>query len=143
MSEIKQVWAINFPDLEPLPALLVTERVDVESRLLLYNRRDKCFPSYPDESLPADLFPFFDTFDECRIEMIARRMEALREKREQAYQLAIEIEHVKSLPIATFPDAPQIQEQQQAEEEVEEDQVQEVKPAAPAPQQIKRPSRKN
>lgn len=134
MSEIKQVWVVNLPDLEPLPALLVTERVDAESRLLLYNRRDKCFPSYPDESLPADLFPFFDTFDECRIEMIARRMEALHEKREKAHQLALAIEHIKSLPITTFPDAPQIQEQQQVEE---------VKPAAPAPQQIKRPTRKN
>jgi hypothetical protein len=158
MSEIKQVWAINFPDLEPLPALLVTERVDVESRLLLYNRRDKCFPPYPDESFPADLFPFFDTFDECRIEMIARRMEALHEKREKARQLVLAIEHIKSLPIATFPDAPQIQEQQQLEGQLRKAvaegagfvvgkdvkvTIEEVKPAAPAPQQIKRPSRKN
>lgn len=140
MSEIKQVWAIDFPDLEPLPALL-RQGVGGQREVAVYNRRDKCF-----ERFKTNIFHMpevFDTFDDCRIEIIARQMQALQDIRGHAHRLASRIEHVKSLPIATFPDAPQIQEQQQAEEEVEEDQAQEVKPAAPAPQQIKRPTRKN
>lgn len=134
MSEIKQAWVISHPEgmassLEPLPALWRTVRGHGE--LALYNRRGKCFERF--EGCALDMPQVFDTFDECRIEIIAQQMQALRDAREHAYQLASRIEHVKSLPIATFPDAPQIQEQQQAEE---------VKPAAPAPQQIKRPTRK-
>ena len=150
MSEIKQVWAIDFLDLEPLPALL-RKGVDGQREVALYNRRDKCFGRF--ESCVLYMPQVFDTFDECRIETIAQQMQALRDAREHAHQLASRIEHVKSLPIATFPDAPQIQEQQQAEERLErvqgeaaqgeEAQSEEVKPAAPAPQQIKRPTRKN
>lgn len=130
MSEIKQVWAAHFPDLEPLPALLREEGLG-RREVALYNRRDKCFGRF--ESYVLDVPQTFDTFDDCRIEIIAQQMQALQNTREHAHQLALGIEHVRSLPIATFPDAPQIQEQQQAEE---------VKPAAPAPQQIKRPTRK-
>lgn len=140
MSEIKQVWAIDLPDLEPLPALL-RKGADGRREVAVYSRRDKCFGRFK-----TNIFHMpevFDTFDDCRIEIIARQMQALRDTRDHAHRLALGIEHIKSLPIATFPDAPQIQEQQQAEEEVEEGQVQEVKPAAPAPQQIKRPTRKN
>ena len=150
MSEIKQVWAIDFLDLEPLPALL-RKGVDGQREVALYNRRDKCFGRF--ETSILYMPQVFDTFDECRIETIAQQMQALRDAREHAHQLASRIEHVKSLPIATFPDAPQIQEQQQAEERLErvqgeaaqgeEAQSEEVKPAAPAPQQIKRPTRKN
>lgn len=136
MSEIKQVWVIDHPEgmassLEPLPALLRKEGLG-RREVALYNRRDKCFGRF--ESYVLDVPQTFDTFDECRIEIIAQQMQALRDTREHAHQLALGIEHIKSLPIATFPDAPQIQEQQQTEE---------VKPAAPAPQQIKRPTRKN
>lgn len=154
MSEIKQVWATIFPDLEPLPALL-RSGVDGQREVALYNRRDKCFGRF--ESYILDVPQTFDTFDECRIEIIAQHMQALRDTRERAHQLASGIEHVKSLPIATFPDAAAA-ERQQLEDQlckavaegagfiVGKDvkvTIKEVKPAAPAPQQIKRPSRKN
>lgn len=84
----------------------------------------------------------FDTFEQCRAAMIEARTEALHETREHARKLAASIEHVRTIPAASFPDVvrevPEAQQQQQEAEGQEKAQAQKVAPKA----LLKRPSRK-
>lgn len=133
----QQVWVIpGHPgDMEPLPALLE------DNQFALYDRRKKSFdPSKFELCVP------YNSFEECRAAMIAGRTEALNEARDFCRQLAASIEHIRTIPNATFPNvqrevrAQGQQEQQEAQgQQKAEGQQKEVMPAKT---ELKRPSRK-
>lgn len=129
-DSVQQVWVIppDIADMAPLPALLQN------GHLSLYCRRKKEF-----EPIEWAYSSHYLNFEECRIAMMAARTQALDETREHARMLASSIEHIRSLPVAAFPDVlrevPEAQQQEvQAEEEAE---AEKVKPM------LKRPSRKS
>jgi len=121
--------------MEPLPGLLKIEESGVKF-IAEYDRREKSFRSFAPLGFPYCDGDFFDTFDECRIEMMARSMRSLADTREQCRLIAANMKHVRNLPIATFPDVvPEVSEAQQQEAEGQEEaKAEEVKPAIIKPQ---------
>lgn len=152
-DSVQQVWLIpgDPSDLAPLPALKRGERLFAD-----YSRREKTFGDFYEHLF----LNAYNTFDECRAAMIDTRVEALDQAREHARHLANTIEHIRTIPTATFPsDALQHNAQQRQEETVQEEaQAEEViklangssialKPSEdPSPlksaRQLKRPSRR-
>lgn len=141
-EDIKQVWweAQSLGDLAPLPALVRGRSI------ALFDRKAKHFgPWVPYLGSPG--FLCHESFAECRNAMVKHRSLCLDTLREKARLTASEIEHIRSLPIAEFPDAPQVQAQPEpeaAEGEGEEGGVQEeVKQEEVKPEPTKRPSRRS
>ena len=133
----QQVWIIpgDPSDMAPLPALKHGETCFSD-----YNRRKQVFGD-----MYEHLFmPTYDTFEECRAAMIGLRTGTLEEANQYCRQLAQSIEHIKTIPTATFPNVSrEVREQDQGQEEAQkqeeaEGQRQEVRPA---PELKKRPSR--
>lgn len=143
MNEANKVWVApeSLDDMAPLPALLYDG-----SGIALYDRKAKTFGEVID-FYPA---PAYDTFEQCRLAMIGDMTEALSEAHDHARRLAIAIEHVRTIPTASFPNVQrEVREQEGQQEEGQEQQVErrqeaqaeEVKPA-PKPE-LKRPARKS
>jgi hypothetical protein len=128
----QQVWVIpgDPNDLAPLPALQLGERLFAD-----YNRREKTFGDFYEHLF----LKAYSTFDECRAAMIEARTVAYDEARAHAGVLARSIEHIRTIPTATFPNViREVSEAQQQEPEEEKTEGQkEVKPA------LRRPSRKS
>lgn len=135
----QQVWVVpeDPNDMAPLPALQ-----DSESRISFYNRHSKQFGLFENQAYFQLFQPVFATFDECRAAMIEARVEQLDQAREHSRKLAASIEHLKTIPTATFPDVlREVPEAQQQEAEGQEEaQAEEVKPSKPTLKQ--RPSRR-
>jgi hypothetical protein len=107
-------WVPGHGDMTPLPAL--KGRVGYIS---VYNRKTKTFGEFVHVGPFA---PFFPTFEECRAEMIAARSQALEEGNANCRQIAQAIEHLKTIPIAAFPNVlPEVSEPQEDQAEKEEE----------------------
>lgn len=147
-SQPQQGWIIPLDpeDMAPLPALLLAD-----GRFSLYDRKRKCFDD------PTALFPgssgfLFESFESCRQAMIEVRAQALQESQQHCRKLALSIEHIRTIPTATFPNvqrevrAQGQQEQQEGQgQKKEQGQGQERQPEvtqAPKPE-LKRPTRKS
>jgi hypothetical protein len=96
-ADIQPGWVIpgDLSDMAPLPALL--DRLTCETAL--YSRRGRIFGEF---GRPAGRV--YPAFEDCRAAMMQARAEALREAREQARTLAAQIEHIRTIPSASFPD---------------------------------------
>lgn len=136
MTETRQGWVIPLDpqDLAPLPVLL--QRCAQGYVQHLYNRKQEAF----DDNLASRNFFtttsfLYDSFDECRAAMINARVKLLNETREQARQLAQQVEHIRTIPTASFPSVlPEIPEAQQQETEGQKEaKAEEVKPALKRP----------
>ena len=134
----QQVWIIpgDPSDMAPLPALRYGE-----TRFSDYNRRKQVFGD-----MYEHLFmPTYDTFEECRAAMIGLRTGTLEEANQYCRQLAASIEHIKTIPTATFPNVSrEVREQDQGQEEAqkqEEAEGQRQEEVKPAPELKRRPSR--
>jgi hypothetical protein len=161
-DSVERFWVIpsDLDDMEPLPALFKNK-----TDIAFYNRKRKCFNDYDrlpfvtealercfDDESPVPMRGMvaycsaldvlaYSTFEECRAAMIEARTQALKEARRHSHELAISIEHIRTIPPALFPnvirEVPEAQ-QQEAQEQ-KEAQAKEVK-AKPA---LRRPSRKS
>lgn len=126
---VQHAWVIpdDPQDMAPLPALIK------DGRISFYNRRENTFGAYL-----MSLEVAYPSFDECRAAMIDMRIDALDQAREHARKLANSVEHIRTIPAASFPDVLREvseAEQQQEGEGQEEAKAEEVKPA------LKRPRR--
>jgi len=129
----QQVWIIpsNPADMAPLPALKLDE-----THFSDYNRRKELF-SEPYEHL---FLPTYDTYEECRMAIISLRTKTLEEANQYCRQLAASIEHIRTVPIATFPNVKrevreQGQQQEKAQAEKGKAKDQEVKTVKQQPHQ--------
>jgi hypothetical protein len=127
MTEQQICWIIpeDPSDLAPLPAL----RHD-ETHFSTYNRRKQVFG----EVFEHLFMPTYDTFDQCRAAMVDLLTGTLEESNKHCRWLAQSIEHIKTIPTATFPNVSrEVREQGQQEEAKaqaqEETKAKEVKPA--------------
>lgn len=135
----QQVWIIpgNPSDMAPLPALLKDG-----DQIAFYDRREQAFGSFVKDPFAA--IDFYSDFESCRAAMIAERSAMLEDLNRTCRDLAASIEHIKSIPTATFPNVGrEVREQDQGQEEAQkqeeaEGQRQEVRPA---PELKKKPSR--
>ena len=134
----QQVWVIpgNPIDMAPLPALRNGEA------LAFYERRTQTFGDFVKDPFAA--ISTYSDFESCRAAMIAERSAMLEDLNRTCRDLAASIEHIKTIPTATFPNVSREvreegqQEEAQKQEEAEGQQQKEVKPA---PELKKRPSR--
>lgn len=135
----QQVWVIpeDPNDMAPLPAL------QDGAKFSLWDRRQKQFGPWED-GVYYELFqPVHATFEECRLAMIESRIESLDRAREHSRKLAASIEHIRTIPTATFPDVSREVREQEGQQEIqgqEKAQAEEVRPQ-PKPA-LKRPSRR-
>lgn len=138
----QQVWIIpgDPSDMAPLPALKKGEA------LAFYERRTQTFSDFVRDPFAA--ISTYSDFESCRAAMIAERSAMLEDLNKTCRQLAASIEHIKTIPTATFPnvsrevreqDQGQGQEEAQKQEEAEGQQQQ--KEVKPAPELKRRPSR--
>lgn len=131
------VWVIpcDPSDMAPLPAIM-----EEGSRFAVYDRHKKEFGSM--ETQP---YAPYDSFEACRAAMIAERSQALRAMQDESRQLAASIEHIRTIPNATFPNVQREvreqgqQEQQEAQERQEK--VERRQEVTPAKTELKRPRR--
>lgn len=126
----------------PLPALRKGEA------LAFYERRTQTFGDFVKDPFAA--ISTYSDFESCRAAMIAERSAMLEDLNRTCRDLAASIEHIKTIPTATFPttfpnvsrevrEQDQGQEEAQKQEEVEGQQQQ--KEVKPAPELKRRPSR--
>lgn len=148
-SRPQQGWIIpaDLEDMAPLPALLLAD-----GRFSVYDRKRKCFGVPAATALGALPGFLFESFDSCRQAMIEARAQELEEFQQHCRKLALSIEHIRTIPTATFPNVErevraQGQQEQQEGQGQEEGQGQgqerqpEVKPALKP--ELKRPTRKS
>jgi hypothetical protein len=132
----QQVWIIpgDPNDMAPLPALKHGETCFSD-----YNRRKQVFGD-----MYEHLFmPTYNTFEECRAAMISLRTGTLEEANQYCRQLAASIEHIKTIPTATFPNVSREVRKDQGQEKAQEQEKAEGRQeeARPAPELKKKPSR--
>ena len=140
----QQVWIIpgDPSDMAPLPALLKNG-----DQVAFYDRRKQAFGSFVKDSIGFVLTEgqSFSDFESCRAAMIAERSAMLEDLNKTCRDLAASIEHIKTIPTATFPNVSrEVREQDQGQEEAqkqEEAEGQQQKEMKPAPELKKRPSR--
>jgi hypothetical protein len=131
----QQAWIIpgNPSDMAPLPVLKKGEA------LAFYERRAQAFGVFVKDPFAA--ISTYSDFESCRAAMIAERSAMLEDLNKTCRELAASIEHIKTIPTATFPNVSrEVREQGQQEEAKaqEETKAEEVKPA---PELKKRPTR--
>jgi hypothetical protein len=131
----QQAWIIpgNPSDMAPLPVLKKGEA------LAFYERRTQTFGDFAKDPFAA--ISTYSDFESCRAAMIAERSAMLEDLNKTCRDLAASIEHIKTIPTATFPNVSrEVREQGQQEEAKtqEETKAEEVKPA---PELKKRPTR--
>lgn len=132
------VWVVPYDpsDMAPLPAIM-----EEGSRFAVYDRHKKDFGP-----MEVGLYTPYDSFEACRAAMIAERSQALRGMHDESRQLAASIEHIRTIPSATFPNVQrevraqgqQEQQEAQGQEKIEGQQEKVI----PAKTELKRPSRK-
>lgn len=136
----KQAWVIPTDpmDLAPLPALLRGEEIAI------FCRKQKTFGAFSGPSLTL-LCSVYTDFESCRLAMIEGRTQILRDTHDHAKYLAATIEHIRTIPTASFPNVEREVRKQEGQQEEgqgqQEAQAEEVKPAAKP--ELKRPLRKN
>jgi hypothetical protein len=96
-------------DMAPLPALLN----DLTYETALWSRRDRVFKRAGCDLLSGT----YDSFEDCRSAMIRARTDALNEARGHARVLAAQIEHIRTIPPATFPNVIREAPQEEAPQE--------------------------
>ena len=134
----QQAWIIpgNPSDMAPLPALRKGEA------LAFYERRTQAFGDFVRDPFAA--ISTYSDFESCRAAMIAERSAMLEDLNRTCRDLAASIEHIKTIPTATFPNVSrEVREEGQKQEEAQkqekaEGRQEEVKPAT---ELKKRPSR--
>jgi hypothetical protein len=131
----QRAWIIpgNPSDMAPLPALKNGEA------LAFYERRTQTFGDFVKDPFAA--ISTYPSFESCRAAMIVERSAMLDDLNKTCRELAASIEHIKTIPTATFPNVSrEVREQGQQEEAKaqEETKAEEVKPA---PELKKRPTR--
>ena len=131
----QQVWIIpgDPNDMAPLPALQYNETSFSD-----YNRRKQVFGDRYEHSF----MPTYETFEECRAAMIDLRTGTLEEANQYCRQLAASIEHIKTIPTATFPHVSrEVREQGQQQEEAKAQEKAEAEEVKPALELKKKPTR--
>jgi hypothetical protein len=132
----QQAWIIpgNPSDMAPLPVLKKGEA------LAFYERRTQTFGDFVKDPFAA--ISTYSDFESCRAAMIVERSAMLDDLNKTCRELAASIEHIKTIPTATFPNVSrEVREQGQQQEEAkaqEETKAEEVKPA---PELKKKPLR--
>ena len=136
----QQVWVIpgDPNDMAPLPALLKGE-----NQIAFYERKKQTFGLFAKD--PFATVEGYSSFEACRAAMITERSAMLEDLNRTCRDLAASIEHIKTIPTATFPNVSrEVREQDQGQEEAqkqEEAEGQRQEEVKPAPEPKKRPSR--
>lgn len=129
------VWVVSYDssDMAPLPAIM-----EEGSRFAVYDRHKKDFGP-----MEIQLYTPYDSFEACRAAMIAERSRALRVMQDESRQLAASIEHIRTIPNATFPNVQREVRAQGQQEEAQERQekVERRQEVTSAKTELKRPRR--
>jgi hypothetical protein len=137
----QQVWIIpgNPEDMAPLPLLLREP-----NQVLFYDRKSQQFSLDTSENLAFALTGClsFPDFESCRAAMIAERSADLEKLNRHCRQLAQSIEHIKTIPAATFPNVSrEVREQGQQQKEAKAQEKAEAEEVKPALELKKKPTR--
>jgi hypothetical protein len=132
----QQAWIIpgNPSDMAPLPALKNGEA------LAFYERRTQTFGDFVKDPFAA--ISTYSDFESCRAAMIVERSAMLDDLNKTCRDLAASIEHIRTIPTATFPNVSrEVREQGQQKEEAKAQEETKAKEVKPAPELKKGPSR--
>jgi hypothetical protein len=144
MTEPQPVWVIPPPlsfteDIAPLPALHFAME-DGSRFLSFYNRRTKQFESPTEEPV----WEHYETFEDCRVQMMTIKIGLLDQLRKRTLETAQIIEHLRTIPIANFPNVlREVREAEQEQQEKTEGRQEEKAEAEQVRTEPKRPSRRN
>lgn len=123
-DSIEQVWIIPADplDMAPLPALKHDD-----THFSDYNRHKQLFGEPYEHMFMAT----YGTFEECRRAMLDMRTGTLDEANQYCRQVAASIEHIQTIPTATFPNVQrEVRQEQQERQRQEKAQPQEKAPNA-------------